>query len=399
MAQRDVEPIGARVRYWRQRRMLSRPQLASLVDRSVSWLEKVEAGERPLHNLDVIERLATALSVETALLVDGGATRAAQVRVDAAEVTGIRDALAWYPVTDPDHGRSLDEVVPVLDRLGAAWLESEFVTVGRYLPGLLVAVQQLPTDGTDSVAVARVQVKAYRLACSMLLKYRHHELAWLAADRAMAVGDRSGDDIALARATRSVARALSHNGQSPRSIRTAVAMADRLAPLTSVEEEALPLRGMLLLAAQITAANLGDADTARELHLAAAALARGVNETRRHETQFGPTNVAFHRVAALVRLREPADALAVGRTVSPHAIATMPIERRATYFLDLAEALLAIGRPSAALGRLLDADASAPQEVRGRPVSADLVRRLLSTRECGRDERLRSLADEAGIAA
>nr|WP_255415759.1 helix-turn-helix transcriptional regulator [Promicromonospora sp. AC04] len=394
-----MEPIGARVRYWRQRRMLSRPQLASLTDRSVSWLEKVEAGERPLHNLDVIERLATALSIEPRLLIDGGASRSAELRVDVAEIAGVHDALAWYSVTEPDRHRSLDEVTPLLNRLGAAWLESEFVTVGRYLPGLLVAVQQLPTDGPDSVAVARAQVRAYRLACSMLLKYRRNELAWLAADRAMAVGERSDDDVALARATRSVARALSHCGQSRRSIATAVAMADRLAPLTSVEDEALPLRGMLMLAAQITAANLGDADTARELHVAAASLARGVSENERHETQFGPTNVAFHRVAALVRLREPADALAVGRTVSPHAVTAMPTERRAAYFLDLAEALLSTGRPSAALGRLLEADSAAPQEVRGRPEPADLVRRLLSTRECGRDERLRALADEAGIAA
>ena len=55
--------VGRRVRYWRQRRNLDRKQLADMVGRSTSWLDKIEKGERSLLRLPMLERVAEVLSI------------------------------------------------------------------------------------------------------------------------------------------------------------------------------------------------------------------------------------------------------------------------------------------------------------------------------------------------
>ena len=97
-----------------------------------------------------------------------------------------------------------------LDYAGNAWLSSHFTTVARVLPQLLNDAQLLAAQADAHQTTYRALVMAYRLACSMLLKYDSNDIAWLAADRAMHTAQASGDTIALARATRCVARAMSH---------------------------------------------------------------------------------------------------------------------------------------------------------------------------------------------
>lgn len=58
--------IGPRVRQWRLRRGLTRQQFADRVGRSISWLEKIETGERALVRLPMLERVADALGVSVA---------------------------------------------------------------------------------------------------------------------------------------------------------------------------------------------------------------------------------------------------------------------------------------------------------------------------------------------
>lgn len=104
--------IGGRVRYWRNRRNLSRKQFADMVGRSTSWLDKVESGERDLVRLPMIERVAEVLAIDpTVLTSDTQADRARQC-VDASEVHAIRSALAAYPALaahDSEHV-SLDNI-------------------------------------------------------------------------------------------------------------------------------------------------------------------------------------------------------------------------------------------------------------------------------------------------
>jgi hypothetical protein len=64
-----VLPIPDRVVRLRHWRGLSQPELAYAVDRTKSWMDKVERGMRGLDKVSVIERIAEALAVDPALLL------------------------------------------------------------------------------------------------------------------------------------------------------------------------------------------------------------------------------------------------------------------------------------------------------------------------------------------
>lgn len=327
--------VGERVRYWRQRRNLDRKRFADMVGRSTSWLDKIEKGERGLDRLPMIERVAAALSIDPAVLIDAGASASAAQCVDAVEVQAIREALGRYRILGP--GREVvstetgDRVRKQLDYAGHAWLSSHFTVVGRVLPGLLRDAQALASQTGDADVEAHQQaqralVMAYRLACSMLLKYGSTDIAWLAADRALHTAGSSEDIVAMARATRSAARAMSQTGQLSASVAAAVGMADLMrSQLGRTDPDIVPLFGMLLLSAAITAAKQGDSDLARSLHEEAlGAQTRLGAADHRHHTVFGLANIEVHRVAAFVRLRDGAAAVRYAEGIDAALIAELP---------------------------------------------------------------------------
>ena len=106
-------------------------------------------------------------------------------------------------------------------------------------------------------------------------RFETTEMAWLAADRAMLAARSVDDTICLARATRSVARAMAGLGQRQEAMDVLVAMANRMEPeLGSGDRNLLSLYGMLLLPAAIAAAHDGDCDTALTMHGEAEKVAR-----------------------------------------------------------------------------------------------------------------------------
>ncbi len=402
----QARAIGRRVRYWRERRNWDRKQFADRVGRSVSWLDKIEKGERGLLRLPMLERVAEVLAVDTVALTDAPAAQRAATCVDGVEVGAIRAALGRYPSVAPQAERAsvtLNQVRRQLAYVDHAWLSSHFTVVARHLPKLLGEAQLLTLTArpADQVAASRVLVVAYRLASSMLLKFETHDVAWLAADRAMNTALAVDDTLALARATRSVARAMTSTGQGDSAIDALTGMADRMRPeLPAREHELLALYGMLFLAASITAAGQEDAALALTMHQEAEATARHLGpEHDIHHTTFGPTNVAVHRVAALVRLHEASRALKYAESIAPSAIAALPPERRVNYLLDLTEAHAGTGHYRDAVRTLGEAERVAPEEVRCRPLAHGLLRSLLGNTNGEPARLVRQIATRAGVTA
>lgn len=401
--------VGRRVRYWRQRRNLDRQRFADMVGRSTSWLDKIEKGERSLLRLPMLERVAEALGIDPSALVDGPAARRAVDCVDAAEVDAIRNALGRYPSLSATGGNQTSatsaQVVRQLAYVEQAWLSSHFTVVARHLPRLLGAAQvvALTSSEADQVAAGRALVVAYRLASSMLLKFEANDIAWLAADRAMHTALVIDDTVALARAARSVARAMTSTGQRADAFAVLTGMADRMRPeLVSREHELLSLYGMLFLAASITAAGTGQESEALALtmhHEAEAVANRLGSKHETHYTSFGRANVAVHRVAALVRLHEAGRALEYAGSIDPGLVATLPPERRVNYLLDLTGALTRTGRYGDAVRTLGEAERVAPEEVRCRPLSHRLMRSLLDNTSGEPSRMVRQLATRAGVTA
>ncbi|HEU0086746.1 MAG TPA: helix-turn-helix transcriptional regulator [Pseudonocardiaceae bacterium] len=403
----QARAIGQRVRYWRIRRNLNRRQFADMVGRSTSWVDKIETGERTLLRLPMLERVAGALGIDPSALTDSSAAARAADCVDAAEVAAIRAALGRYPSLSAP---ALDQRHPTLAHVAGqmayvehAWSSSHFTVVSQYLPRLLDDAQAvaLTASVADQVAAHRVLVVAYRLASSVLLKFGAHDIAWLAADRAMQAAVAVDDTLALARATRSVARAMSSSGQGDGAIAAVIGMVDRMrSELPGREHQLLAPYGMLFLAAAVTAARNDDAALALAMHQeaeAAADLMVPGHET--HQTSFGRANVAVHRVAVLVRLHEGGRALDYAHGIDSGLIASLPPERRANCLLDLTQALTDTGRHPDAVRTLCEAERVAPEEVRCRPLARRLVRSLLDTTSGDAGRLVRQMARRAGLTA
>jgi transcriptional regulator with XRE-family HTH domain len=397
--------VGRRVAAWRRRRGLTRQAFADLCGRSLSWVDKIESGERALLRLPMLERVAEALSVTPEALTEPATAQRAAQCVDGYEVQAIQTALGRYPSLTAQAGGPVS--VAVIKRqaeyLDHAWLSSRFTVVARHLPRLMSEAQTavLAVPDAERVDAYRVLVTAYRLASSMLLKFEVNHIAWLAADRAMHTALAADDTWSLARATRSVARAMTSSDQGQAAIATLQGMADRMRPeLAQQEDHLLALYGMLHLAASITAAEQEDAALARDMHREAEAAAeRMAPHYRTHHTHFGITNVQIHRVAALVRLYEAGRALEFAGTISPAAIALLSPERRVNYLLDLTEAHTRTRDYREAARLLTRAEQVAPEEVRCRPLAHGLLRSLLSN-TTGEPARLvRAMAERAGVAA
>jgi transcriptional regulator with XRE-family HTH domain len=403
--QAQARAIGRRVRYWRLRRNFDRQRFADMVGRSTSWLDKIETGQRNLHRLPMLDRVAEALGVDPAALTDSPTARRVAQCVDATEVQTIREALSWYPSLSAGSGSqapTLGQVTRQLAYVDQAWLSSHFTVVVRHLPRLLHEAQTLTflARPADQVATSRTLVMAYRLAASVLIKLEANDVAWLAADRAMHAALAVDDTLALARATRSVARSLTSAGHQASALSALTGMADRMRPeLTQRADELLSMYGMLYLAASIAAAQQEDADTALTMHEHAHAAAQRLDPHYQHHTLFGPVNVALHRVAALVRLHEPGQALEFARTIEPRSVSALPPERRVTYALDLTTAYTETGQYAEGARTLVDAERVAPEEVRCRPLAHGLLRAMLrdTSGELGRS--VQRMASRAGVTA
>ncbi|MEV1118704.1 helix-turn-helix transcriptional regulator [Actinosynnema sp. NPDC049800] len=399
------EEIGDRVRYWRLRRNLGRKQFADMIGRSTSWLDKVESGERDLARIRIIELVADALSIDSTVLTDASAAARAANCVDAAEVTAIRAALGRYPglanpVREP---RAVAQLTRQAEYLDHAWASSHFTTIAQQLPKLLENAQvvALAASPDEEVEAHRVLVTSYRLASSMLLKFESHDLAWLAADRSMHTALAVDDTWSQARATRSVARAMTAARQRAEAVEVLLGMTDRMRFEVQRDPGALlSLYGMLYLAAAISAAEQENAGPALAMHEEALHAAERMEPHYAvHHTHFGRANVAIHRVSALVRLHEAEAALHLASTIPQGALNALPPERRANYLLDLTKANTHRDDYAEAARTLARAERVAPQEVRCRPAAHTVLRTLLSTTTGEPARQVRQMAHRAGVPA
>jgi hypothetical protein len=275
--------------------------------------------------------------------------------------------------------------------------------VARHLPKLIEDAQVVAQSASaaDELEAQRALVVTYRLASSMLLKFDAKDIAWLAADRAMHTALAVDDTLALARATRSVARAMTSTGQRADAIAALTGITDRIRPeLSTREHELLSLYGMLFLAASIAAAGQEDYRLTLLMHQEADTAARRLGpQHQTHRTAFGPTNVALHRIAAFVRLHEGGRALEYANSIDPTSVAALPPERRVNYLLDMTEAYAHTRKYQDAVRTLSEAERVAPEEVRCRPLAHGLVRSLLNNTSGEPGRLVQQMATRAGVTA
>ncbi|WP_405110037.1 helix-turn-helix domain-containing protein [Micromonospora sp. NBC_01405] len=373
----DLLPIGRRVAYWRGRRKLSQQVFADRLGKSKSWVDKVERGVRSLDKVSTLQDIAAVLRIDTAILL-GRDAQPADVTERSEGVERIRAALSTYEIAlgrqAPHH-----PVLPA-DRLARevahAWITYQHARYPQaidLLPKLLTDAQR--THAEDPAAGRVPLVEAYRVATSLLVKLGEANLAWLAVDRAMAAA--TGDRVLVSAAAVQLGQVLRASGRTRAAKSATLAAAYRIAP--SDPDDGTPpelsLCGTLLVQAALAAARHGDDRATAELIGEAADMAARVGDGHdHHRTAFGPTAVDLARAAAALELGNAHDAVAWHeKTTKRDAWRWLPVEHRAAHLLDAARAYLQADDPISAGRLVIDADRTAPAEIRQRPAGREVL--------------------------
>ncbi|MFY1705348.1 helix-turn-helix domain-containing protein [Micromonospora sp. WMMA1923] len=379
----DGLPVGRRVAYWRQRRKMSQQVFADRLGKSKSWVDKVERGVRRLDKWSVLREVAEALDVDPDLLL-GEATPPRPADETTADVEPIRAALTRHPgllpmtadqtPTDPCRYRTR------LAHADAVYQHADYPTLLRLLPDLL-------DDTHGRVLPAELRIQAYRLTAQLAVKLGATEVAWLAADRGLAVATGTDDPLLEAVAALPLSQALRAAGRHRAAFETTITAAHQITPLTpdSGTPAERAASAALLVQAALAAADHDDPPTVWDL----------LDDATTLTAPDGPERAAVDaaRVTTAATLGDHHTAIDLHQTLT---VRPLPIEHRAAYLLDVAGAYLAAGDAPGAARALLAADQLAPPELRVRPAGRAMLAETL-TRSPAPDPHLRALAEAAGV--
>jgi transcriptional regulator with XRE-family HTH domain len=90
------QETAAVVLYWMQRRGLTRKIFADRMGKSLSWVDKIRAGDRQLDRLSVLRQIASVLDIPLTVLVDPEEAERQRTCPDDREIDAIRHALRRY---------------------------------------------------------------------------------------------------------------------------------------------------------------------------------------------------------------------------------------------------------------------------------------------------------------
>ncbi|QDY07442.1 helix-turn-helix transcriptional regulator [Micromonospora sp. HM134] len=359
---------------------MTQQQFADHLGKSKSWVDKVERGVRRLEQVSNLRMVAETLRIDLEVLLAGSAGESARPEAATTGVDAVLAALARYHVEPPARPPDIAELRTRLAHAEQSYRHARYPELLVLLPGLVDAVRAAraiqPGRATDGLLA-----RAYGLVALVLLKVDRPEVAWLAADRAVAAAQVTKDPWVAAAATVPLAQALRHGGRRRAAMEAAAVAAHRLLPgrspgtpratssTTGDGPSADPtLLGTLLLQAGLAAAGRGDGRAARDL------LGRAGRAARDAGAEGGGAAVEAARVVAEAALGEiTAATVRHERLVAGDGWGWLPPEHRAAHLLDAARAYVLGGNLLRAGRAVLEAERTARSEVHDRPAVRPLV--------------------------
>lgn len=373
---------GARIAQYRKLRGLTQRGLAQRANVAYGTLTKVESGHAAPQPV-LVAAVARALSVDVQCLVDVSHRRDHR----ALDVDEVLEPLRWALDNDvADHPgdagrplpRPIEDVEADVDarsrELICGGLTDKVATV---MPALLDELAAAAADGDDT-RVWRALAHAYRCAHHVASRWGYRDLAMTALDRMGLAAERAEEPLLEALRQHERAHEYLRAGQHQRG-HAIQARAEHMAAVAPATRERAALAGTGHLAASVHAARDGDAAGADD-HLAEAeALAGEVGDVAdTFWLGFGPTNVALHRVSALVAQDRHGEAVSVAGDLRLPRVGHAT--RLGYHHMDLGRAYAALGEPGKALRSLVEARRIAPQQTRSHPTTRETVERLLSAK-------------------
>jgi transcriptional regulator with XRE-family HTH domain len=402
----DPHLVGDRIAYHRKRLGLSQVEFAGLVGRSESWVSQVERGVRPVDRMSVLQKVADVLNVPVSELrgEDEDQAEAAE-RPEAFDL--IRSALTGHPALGYLLGGravAITDPAPLLTQQAQIW---ELVHASRYtelapalaalIHGLEITVRAVNDEKTRQRARI-VLADTYQATAAMMAKLGEGGTAWIAADRAAALAETSGDALAVAASMYRMAHVFLSLDQIGQAHQVAAATAAALEPRANASgpvPEAQSLYGACQVVLAITAARDNDRTAAyHHLDLAQQAAEKVGDGRDDYGTEFGPANVAIHAVSVAVDLGDAGHALDLARDID---YKTLSPERQARHMIDLASAHAMRRQIGEAIHDLQQAERLTPELTHAHHGARLVTRDLLQLSGLRPRPELRDLAERFGV--
>ncbi|MEU0883666.1 helix-turn-helix transcriptional regulator [Lentzea sp. NPDC005914] len=387
--------IGRTVRQIRHAKRKSLAVIAGRAGISVSYLSRIESGERALDRRSLIIALANALEVAPSELTGAGLSTPGLLDEDAA-LPAVRRALLAVSMGAPQ-----GQVQPatLLEARVGALLDDQrdcrFTAVGEALPDLIRDLHTALDAGraVDHVLrlVALLHVQGTQawlgdIGASM-------DLAWQASQLARQAAERLDDPVTAAVAAFGSAHGLLAAG----AVDLAQHQLSTAHPGTGTPA-ALAATGMLTLTSSLVAATAGDrAEQGAALAEAASLAAAAPDGLDALWFGFSPGNVGVWRMSVANELGEHAEAARIGATVNADMLPSST--RRAAFYRELGRALARLPkRHEQAVQVLRIAEDLAPARMHRHPFMRSVLAELLAkARRDAAGRELRGMAYRAGL--
>jgi transcriptional regulator with XRE-family HTH domain len=377
--------IAENLARFRKARNLSQEGLAAAASVGVDTVGRIERGERRTTRPATVAKLATVLGVTPdallGLLHQTHAVRDSDVALlrhaitAGAEVPGLDDLADTRELTDPI------SLAAAGHETWQAYVDGRHGELLHALPVLLTDARRLvhASNGDDSAAAQRMLSTAYRLGAGIAGRLDMDDLAWTAAERALAAARKSDNpEIEIAISLRYLVWTLIKQGRTDDAERVAVKAAEKIEPRMLDRDAARAgVFGNLLFNAANAALRSGSGDRANDLlAIAQAAALRAGRDTASEAAIFGPRVAAFQVVDHAVRLGDPETALRLAGNITD-AQGAVPAFWEAGHRLHLAFAAAQLRRDQLAVRFLSEARGLAPDWVRRQPLGASVMRGLV----------------------
>lgn len=404
----DPLRFGQRVQILRERRGMTRTQLADLIGISPHTLKKIENGQQQAPGLETVMRIAEALRVRD--LAD--LTGQPEMHVDLfigpghprlAAVKAAIDSFPLAPNVEPPPVAHLEA------RLHAAWkarhqAPNHREAIGRLLPDLIRDAQTLVRSaetGADRRAAQALLAQTYSLSQFFIAYQPDSSLLWRVAERGIVAAQDSGDPHSIGVAAWLLAQA--HRDSGPRHFDAADAInleAVRfLEPLLpDAGDDVLAIAGALEFELGYTAARRRETGTAwRHWDKANEMAARLPDDYYHPITSFGRAIMGAHAVTVAVELHQGGESVRQAARADEVTIPSRP--RRARHRIEEARGYQLDGQPDVAIATLEKAFRTAPETIRYNGYARRIILEETESKQAQRRRRASELAAEVGILA
>jgi transcriptional regulator with XRE-family HTH domain len=401
--------LGERIADYRRQRGMSQRELAVEMDRSESWVSQVERDIQPVERLSVLHALAEALGVSVRDLRPEAVVEPEHnvpndldgLRLELSGHPALRDVLGGAAARGNRH--DLDSFRTEVEHAWDLAHESRFAALSDALTTVLPRLEHAArVPGlTNPAQLHALLARAYQAASAAFARQDEPDAAWVAADRAIAAAEASGDALAVIAGHFRLAHAFIRLRRLDQAERVTMAAIAALGPTVedsgSAKPELLSLYGAMHLVGAVIAGHESDRPRARA-HLAAArATAERLGEDRNdYDTEFGPTNVRLHTVSVAVDLGDAGEALDVAADIDATGLSP---ERQVRLQIDVARAHTQRRHTGEALAALLDAERLAPEHVHTHHLAKETMRELLNQQGRRPGAELLEMARRSGVAS